>query len=645
MKFDSIAKKCARISALGIPKGRWAGLFLFMVFLLSCATVLPPTGGPPDKDPPYVVAASPAPRATMTPTQVDVHIQFDKWIMNPVPRSAVRISPPLEKALTPDVEEDVLVLNSKSTLDSLTTYTVTVSSALQDLHGNGMSRPFQLVFSTGPKVDTLQVRGYVLLPDSLAHSKRFPTIGLYPVGESQRAMRKYLLKLHDSTFTGPDSAPRLLKEPLLYLSQTDSMGLFRIDGIAPGRYRVAAFNDVNNNNRIDISNEIAGLGERDIQVDTSFHDTLFLTMVSQDTASPRQIGTTIEAPHIASVEFSRDFTLDSTNNKTCGLWHMDSSLYRIADRAWIAADTKKLMLYFDSVVTDSNYYLGCSVQGRMKARWIPAKDSLSQRLLTFRMFGMVPVTDSLPFMELAYNLPLRADTLEHNLRLVTGKDSIPLHATQIDPVRIRLQPTKALSMGVTYRVIKLSPLDTAKADSATNKAASLGAQATDTSKAKIAANNSKPDSTQTKPAAIAALSNAKPDSTAAKLKALAPTPAVQLGTFETVNPLKLATFAGKIRGANHKIRVRLRTSTNIPTSVLCDTTGAFHFDKLPEGPYLMDVYADLGKDSLPFAGHLAPYQPAGFWRSLRDTVHVGADMTPEHIDSLLAHIQIPPRTP
>jgi len=626
--FELIARIQRRTLSSCIAK-----IIAVTTLLYSCATVLPPTGGLPDKDPPYVIAALPAPRAIQTPTKIDVRIQFNEWIMNPVPRSAVRISPPLEKPLTPEVDEDVLGLSSKSSLDSLTTYTVTVGSALQDLHGNGLSRPFQLVFSTGPQVDTLQVRGVVQVPDSLLRKKSFPTIGLYPIGEAARAQRNYLKKLRDSTFTGSDTAPRLFKEPVLYLSQTDSLGRFRIDGIGPGRYRVAAFYDVNNNNRIDITNEIAGLAQYDIVVDTTFHDTLYMTMANQDTSSPRQVSSTVEAPHFASVEFSRDYKVDSTNNKACGLWKMDSTLYRSSDLAWIAADTKKLMLYFDSVSADSNFLLGCSTQGRMKIRWVPAKDSLSQRLISFRVFGMSPVTDSLPQMELAYNLPLRADTLGKALRLIANKDTLAVVASQIDPVRIRLQPAKPVSMGVSYRLIKLNPDTTTKAT------------LQDTTKVAALQKSTTPDTTaKSKPATLA---TSKQDTAVVKAKPAPPAiPSVQLGSFETANPLKLGKLAGKIRGANTKTRVRLRSvPAAIPISTLCDLAGAFHFDKMPEGPYMMDVYEDLGKDSLPFAGKIIPYQASGFWRSVRDTVHVGSDITQGHIDSLLAHIQFPQRSP
>jgi len=503
------------------------------------------------------------------------------------------------------VDGDLLVLSSKAVLDSVTTYTISIGSVLEDLHKNPVAKPFQLVFSTGPQVDTLQLRGLVLLPDSLRRTKKFPTIGLYPMGMDARSRRSYLAKLRDSTFVGPDTLPRLVQEPLLFLGQTDSSGHFRIDGIAPGTYRVATFLDLNGNNRIDPATEIAGVSENDISIDSAYHDSLFMTLANMDTASARLSSYNILSSHIVAMEFTRPFHIDSNTVGSCALLRADSSVAHLAKSAWITADTKRLALAFDSISPDSNYLLGCARKQLMKLHWITGKDSLVQRLAQFQLDGPTVATDSLPRMTLAFMMPILADSLLPNLRLVSGKDSLPVQGGQIDPVRLWVQSKKPLSMGTGYQLIELK-LDTSKV---------------------------RKDTT--------ALTATK-DST----KAVPKYTSHVLGSFETANPLKLGRLQGRLRGGTSNTRVRIKsTASTYAWSTLCSRTGEFHLERIPEGAYSMDVFEDTNNDSIPSAGSITPYKPAEFWRPVRDTLHIGSDNVQSHLDSIFATIKLPLRTP
>ena len=78
-------------------KLRWWTLFFLALFVADCATSIAPQGGPEDKYPPRVAGVFPAPGAVNVPMELNVHLQFDEWIAASVSRSAVTISPPLEK--------------------------------------------------------------------------------------------------------------------------------------------------------------------------------------------------------------------------------------------------------------------------------------------------------------------------------------------------------------------------------------------------------------------------------------------------------------------------------------------------------------------------------------------------------------------
>jgi uncharacterized protein (DUF2141 family) len=583
-------------------------LALGLALLASCASVEAITGGPLDKTPPQVTAAFPAPRATLQPTTLDIRLQFSEWIMNPVPSTVVRISPPLEGRLLTEVDGELLVLTSKTPLDTLTTYTVSVGSSLMDLHKNPVARPFQLVFSTGPQVDTLQLRGWVRLPDSLLRKKMFPMVGLYPMGTEPRVLRKYLQKLRDTSMVLPDSLPRLHKEPVLYLGQTDSLGKFHIDGIGPGRYRTAAFLDLNSNNRIDPSSEIAGLGEYDVSMDSAFHDTLYFSMADQDTSGIRISAASVQTPNLASVDFSRPLVSDSSLLTSCGLWKMDSSLYAKSKWAWTSADCRKVTLWFDSVARDSNYLIGCTAGSdslgrrmnaklsRLKQRWMPIQDTLPLLTTSFRMIGPSPTLDSLPTLELTYNIPVSVDSLRESIFIISGKDTLITKVNQLDPVRLKVMPGAPLPMGLQYRLVRLLR---------------------DTVKAKVDTAN---------PQVVITAKN--------------------LGSFETISPLKVLSLQAKLPGASEKTRIELRSPVGAYTwAQQCRKDGSFRFEKIPEGNYLMQVFEDSDGDGKLSSGKLFPYQPAESWRPVRDTIRVGKDQDMLALDSLLSRIPSLQRTP
>lgn len=567
--------------------GIWTTAFLAILGALqSCATVEPPSGGPPDKYPPRVIAVSPAPRTINSAKELDIQIQFNEWIMNPVPRTAIRISPPLDGKLETEVDGDLLVIRSKAPLDTLTTYTITVGSILEDLHSNPVAKPFQLVFSTGPQIDTLRLRGQISIPDSLLRQKKLPTIGLFPIGANSREQRRYLMKLRDSTFKGVDSLPRLHLESALYIGQADSLGWFQIDGIAPGRYRAMAFYDLDGNNHIDPATEIGGLADRDILIDSTHRDTLFWSIGNLDTAHAQLMSVNPISPLAAKLEFSRALKLDSTFQTRCVLRKTDSSQYGKIKALWLSTDPRHLILAFDSVKVDSTYLIGCDSANWIRTTWILPKDSLKLQLLQFKLLGPAPATDSIPTLQLTYNIPVLADTLSNNLRILSGKDTLELATHQIDPVRIGVKPKKGLPMGISFKLAQFVK---------------------DTIERKV------------------------------KLQTL--------GSFETMSSIKLAKLQGRIRRGDNNTRVRLKAPGKTYTwTALCNPKGEFKIERIPEGPYLLDAFHDLDLDSLPSPGSLFPYKPGEAWRSVPDTIRVGADLLPTTLDSILFSYPLPQRT-
>ena len=286
------------------------------------------------------------------------------------------------------------------------------------------------------------------------------------------------------------------------------------------------------------------------------------------------------------MEFSHNPPKDSL--RYCNLLHKDSSLAYAPALAWIT-DPQHVTLFFDTIPSrDSTYLIGCGHRQRMQTRWIPALDSLpTTRQVSMRVLGPLPSPDSLPLVEITYNLPVIADTIAPHLHFINGKDTLATSVQQNDPIRILVKPAKPLTMGITYKLTQLDP-----------------------------------DTTDTIP----------------KFHA------TSIASVETASPLKITRLQGKINGCEAQSRVRLRSAQGYISLTNCDPTGHFRMDGLLEGSYTLDVFDDQNSDSIPDAGTLSPYHPAGVWRPLSDSLHLGSDLSQAHLDSLLTKLQLPQRT-
>lgn len=118
------------------------------------------------------------------------------------------------------------------TLRENTTYTIDFGDAIVDNNEDNPLGNFAYAFSTGEHIDTMEVSGTVLSADNLE-----------PVKGIQVGLHK---NLEDSAF---------VKLPFDRISRTDSRGHFTIRGVAPGKYRIYALMDGNQNYLFDSKTE------------------------------------------------------------------------------------------------------------------------------------------------------------------------------------------------------------------------------------------------------------------------------------------------------------------------------------------------------------------------------------------------------
>lgn len=239
-------------------------------FIVSCARMGTPDGGPYDETPPKVVHTSPRFGTANTKNVKKIVIEFDEMVKIDNAMEKVVISPPqIEQPEIEAVGKKVTI----TLLDSLkpnTTYTIDFADAIVDNNEGNPYGDYAFTFSTGERVDTFQMSGNVLDASNLEPIKGM-LVGLYKVSDDAEG---------DSIHELPDSI--FHTTPFERISRTDSRGHFVVKGLAPGCYRAFALKDQNQNYIYDQRAEKVAFSERilstsskpDIRPDTVWHDSI-----------------------------------------------------------------------------------------------------------------------------------------------------------------------------------------------------------------------------------------------------------------------------------------------------------------------------------------------------------------------------------
>ena len=243
-------------------KYQWLFVLLLVIVAYSCANIGTPDGGPYDETPPKFMGGTPQLRAVNVKSQ-KFELEFDEFIKLEKPSEKVVISPPQLEQPEIKVVGRKVVGELLDTLKESTTYTIDFSDAIVDNNeGNPMGH-FTYTFSTGASIDTMEVSGTVLEASNLE-----------PIKGIQVGLHK---DLADSAFT---------VKAFDRVSRTDSRGRFSIRGVAPGKYRIYALKDGNQNYLFDSKSEMIAFSDSIIipsSMPSTRQDTLWKDSLTIDT--------------------------------------------------------------------------------------------------------------------------------------------------------------------------------------------------------------------------------------------------------------------------------------------------------------------------------------------------------------------------
>jgi hypothetical protein len=193
--------------------------FLVLSLLASCASQIPPSGGPKDITPPTVTKENPR-NLTTHFEATKINITFSEFVQLNDATNQIFFSPALEGKVSYHLHRKTLTIVLTDSLRANTTYTVNFGSAIKDITEGNIMLDYQYVFSTGAAIDSFRIAGKV---SNVADGKSKPNllVMLYvDVNDSVVAKRR------------PD-----------YNARTDSSGIFVLNHLAEGSYMLFALDD------------------------------------------------------------------------------------------------------------------------------------------------------------------------------------------------------------------------------------------------------------------------------------------------------------------------------------------------------------------------------------------------------------------
>jgi uncharacterized protein (DUF2141 family) len=244
------------------------GLILFallaaqMQVSTGCANIVPPLGGEKDSLPPVLVKVVPGASA-LNVTGNKITMNFDEFVQLDNVAENVVISP-LPKN-QPDVKAllRTVTVKLRDSLEPNTTYTVDFGNAIRDVNESNILKNFRYVFSTGAALDTLELKGRVLLAQS---------------GQTDTTLIVMLYRNHT------DSA--VVKEKPRYYTKLDGQGRFTFRNLPAGNFSIYTIKDEGGQKRYTSGKQLFGFYNSQVNAQQQEEPVLYAYIEEAEDARP-----------------------------------------------------------------------------------------------------------------------------------------------------------------------------------------------------------------------------------------------------------------------------------------------------------------------------------------------------------------------
>ncbi|MBN1980869.1 MAG: Ig-like domain-containing protein, partial [Chitinivibrionales bacterium] len=253
--------------------------------ILGCAHQIPPAGGPTDIAAPFLHSATPPPGSNSIDVHTTIRFDYSEWINEVTAKKSIALFPPLPDGYTLKLEGKSIFLIPRTAFEDSTTYHISITKELQDLHGVNTTAAYQYIFSTGKKLDSGKVFGCLI---GLSPNATQVKVGLYRHHDSQAG--------NDSLFLTSPS----------YCTQADSSGSFLINHVRPGVYTCFAFTDLDNSFSVQPGKEAAFCpAEKLFTCSTTVGPVLLYPAIS-DTAAAKIVAIKVITPRLLMGQWDND---------------------------------------------------------------------------------------------------------------------------------------------------------------------------------------------------------------------------------------------------------------------------------------------------------------------------------------------------
>ena len=210
------------------------------MLLSACAQITQPQGGPKDETPPVLLKEASTPNFQRNWKKGPIEMTFNEWVQLKDVNNQVIVTPPLVNLPQMRIKKKTVIFefDEEETLRPNATYIINFGEAIQDLTEGNPVPNLRYVFSTGSKIDSLEIKATVV--DATTKS---------PV-------KDVLVMVYDNL---EDSVVR--KEPPLYFAKTDEAGRATIRNIRADTFKVFALLDKNLRYIFDSDEEQIGFQE------------------------------------------------------------------------------------------------------------------------------------------------------------------------------------------------------------------------------------------------------------------------------------------------------------------------------------------------------------------------------------------------
>jgi hypothetical protein len=295
--------------------------------LLSCAQIVAPTGGKKDTLAPKIVKIIPENQSKNFKGK-QIEILFNEYVSVDNIQQQLSITPNLEGTYETKIMPKGARLTFDKPFKDNTTYSFNFRNTFKDKNESNIAKNIRLVFSTGKNIDSIKVSGKVKNP--LTNKPLIDmSVGLYVYSDTLN--------------------PKKIKP--YYFMKTDSSGIFTIENVGTGKYRIYAVSDANNNLLYDEAKESLGI-IRDTIILKSNLENLEINMARMEKI-PNKVLKVRTTSNYAYIDYNRgikNVKINFTDKKDSLVYQQNEARsIRLFNTNQIYADTIKVKIS----VTDS----------------------------------------------------------------------------------------------------------------------------------------------------------------------------------------------------------------------------------------------------------------------------------------------------